>query len=55
MTDPRALTGEVLRLEDGEWRRLIVAERREGFIVRDRRRVFPVTTTPKDTDRKSVV
>lgn len=31
--------GEVLRLDGQEWRPVVVAEDRDGFVVRDRRRI----------------
>ena len=43
-----ALSGEVLRLDGGEWRPVVVAEQRDGFVVRDRRRVFPAGPAPAD-------
>jgi hypothetical protein len=32
------LKGEIQRLEDGEWKRVVEAEQRDGYVVRDRRR-----------------
>jgi hypothetical protein len=32
------LKGEIQRLEDGEWKRVVETEQREGYVVRDRRR-----------------
>jgi hypothetical protein len=32
------LSGEILTCEAGEWVRVVVAEQRDGFVIRDRRR-----------------
>ena len=33
-----AIVGQVLEWRDGRWRVVVVAQRRDGFVVKDRRR-----------------
>jgi hypothetical protein len=42
------LKGEILRLEDGVWKRVIETEQREGYVVRDRRRVAAKAAESED-------